>query len=82
VNRFFKIKKHITITIIAVIEVVNVLISIIFDRNDTKKSLKGIELFKLPGKSKLMNGANKNAERMAKCAATKLHKTITQNLSL
>jgi hypothetical protein len=82
VNRFFKIKKHITIITIAAIDAVSVCISIILDRRDIKKAFKGVTLFKFLAKSRLTNGSNKKREKIEKNAATKLHKTITQSLSL
>jgi len=82
VNAFLKIKKHITVMPIAIIEAVNTCMSIILDRKEIKNALKGVMSFKLPSKSNLRNGSNKNRESIEKNAARKLQIMITQSLDL
>ena len=77
VKLFFKVKKQITITTIAVIEAVNIWISIILFNIATMNELSGLKSFKFFVKINLTKGSNKKRDRIEKKAAAKLHQMIT-----
>jgi hypothetical protein len=82
VNRFLKVKRRITPTTNIAIEVVNISISIILDKQEIKNLFNGLSSSKFPAKSNETNGSKRKNNNTEKSTANRLHTSTAKILGL